>query len=231
MGLVFAISFLPLFGSLALGRFFPLGPVMPVRAAASGTRIPVLLRGVLDLVSPRSGGTMPGHDAQDMNDHSVLKPVSAPEGRSSPQNVQTDAETVAEGAGGFLAGVSGLAIGAVAGPVGALLGGLAGVVGGWWAGREVAHAITEDHDELFRSQYEQSPDRLADRTYEQVRPAYVVGHLAGLNPEYQGRSFEDVEGDLRSGWSDHVVAHCGEWPVVRGYARTAFDRARGASEK
>jgi hypothetical protein len=37
----------------------------------------------------------------------------------------------------------------------------------------------------------------------------------------------DVEGDLRCGWSDEVTAQCGQWPSVRGYARSAFERARG----
>jgi hypothetical protein len=170
---------------------------------------------------------MPGHDAHDVNDHSILEPVSAPEGRATSSNVEADAETVTEGAGGFLGGVSGLALGAPAGPVGALLGAIAGAVGGWWAGREVAHALTESDDRFYRSHYEHAPDRLADRAYEQVRPAYVAGHLAGRNPEYAGRSFEEIEGDLRGGWQDCVGEQCGEWPAVRGYARAAFERARG----
>jgi hypothetical protein len=169
---------------------------------------------------------MPGHDAHDLNDHSILEPVSAPEGRGTTRNVHNDAETVTEGAGGFLGGVSGLALGAAAGPVGALLGALAGAVGGWWAGREVAGALTEDDDRFYRAHYEHAPDRLADRSYEQVRPAYVAGHLAGRNPEYQGRSFEDVEGDLRVGWGECIGEQCGQWPAMRSYARSAFERAR-----
>lgn len=169
---------------------------------------------------------MPGRDAHEVNEHSILEPVSAPEGRATSRNVETDAETVGEGAAGFLAGVSGLALGATAGPVGALLGAIAGAVGGWWAGREVAHALAENDDRFYRSQYEHAPDRLADRTYEQVRPAYVAGHLAGRNPDYGGRSFEEIEGDLRCGWTGRVVEQCGEWPAVRGHARAAFERAR-----
>jgi hypothetical protein len=171
---------------------------------------------------------MPGHDAHDLNDHSILQPVSAPEGRGTSRNVQNDAETVTEGTGGFLGGVSGLALGAAAGPVGAILGALAGALGGWWAGREVANALTDDDDRFYRSQYEHAPDRLADRSYEQVRPAYVAGHLAGRNPEYTGRSFEQIESDLRGGWRDGVGggAQGSEWAAMRGYAQSAFERAR-----
>jgi hypothetical protein len=168
------------------------------------------------------------HDAK-KNDHSIMEPVSAPQGHATSRNVKTDAETVTEGAGGFLGGVSGLALGAPAGPVGAILGALAGAVGGWWAGKEVANALTENDDRFYRDQYEQAPDRLADRTYEQVRPAYVAGHLAGRNPEYRGRTFEEIEGDLRGGWHDCIGEQCAEWAAMRGYARAAFERARDQS--
>ncbi len=170
---------------------------------------------------------MPDQGAHDANDHSILEPVSAPQGRATSRNVQNDAETVSEGAGGFLGGVSGLALGAAAGPVGAILAAIAGAVGGWWAGREVAHALTDKDDRFYRDQYERTPDRLADLDYEQVRPAYLTGHLAGRNPEYRGRTFEEIEGDLRGGWHDCVGEQCAEWPALRSYARAAFERARG----
>ncbi len=169
---------------------------------------------------------MSGKDTQDQSDHSIMEPVSGPEGHDTPQNIRADTETVAEGAGGFLTGVSGLAIGAAAGPIGAILGGLAGTVGGWWAGREIAHAITAEDDRYYRDQYEHAPDRLADLSYDQVRAAYVVGHLAGRNPEYKGRSFDDVESDLRSSWQRGNRDGYGDWMAMRGYARVAFDRAR-----
>jgi hypothetical protein len=169
---------------------------------------------------------MTDHDAHDVNDHSVLEPVSAPEGRATPHNLRTDAETVGEGAGGFVAAASGLSLGMAAGPVGALLGALAGAVGGWWAGREIAHGLTDDDEAFYRSEYERSPARLADRSYEQTRPAYVAGHLAGRNPDYGDRSFAEVESDLQRGWSGRVAEQCGEWPTVRDHARSAFERAR-----
>jgi hypothetical protein len=171
---------------------------------------------------------MPDGDLHDGKDHSIMEPVSAPQGRATSKNVQSDAETVSEGAGGFLGGVSGLALGSIAGPVGALLGAIAGAVGGWWAGREVAHALTERDDQFYRAQYEHAPDRLADRSYEQVRPAYVAGHLAGRNPDYRGRSFEEIEGDLQRGWEGCEDGQCGDWTALRSYARAAFERARGA---
>jgi hypothetical protein len=171
---------------------------------------------------------MSNNDRTD-GEYSLTKPVSSPEGQGTPAHVDRDSETVGESAGGFLGASTGMAIGAIGGPVGVVLGGIAGAVGGWWAGRGIADAITSDDDVAFRRDFESAPDRVADRPYESVRPAYVAGHLAGRNPEYAGRSFENVEPDLRRGWSDDVVRQCGEWPAMRRYARAAFDRSRGSS--
>ena len=173
---------------------------------------------------------MTDHDShRDANDRSVLQPVSAPPGKSTPANVNADAETVGEVSGGFLGSVSGMALGIAGGPVGLVIGGLAGALGGWWAGKGIADAITKPDDDAYRAHFDGAPIRLADRSYEDVRPAYVAGHLAGRNPDYDGRSFEDVEADLRRGWSSDVAARCGEWPAVRGYAQSAFQRARAGN--
>lgn len=160
------------------------------------------------------------------SEYSLTEPKSGPAGRGTSKRVDRDAETVGESAGGFLGAAGGMAIGAVGGPVGLVIGGLAGALGGWWAGRGVADAITTDDDEAFRREYGSAGDRHDDRSYEDTRPAYVAGHLAGRNPEYAGQSFEDIESDLRCGWGSDIVRHCGEWPSVRRYARAAFDRAR-----
>jgi len=159
-------------------------------------------------------------------DYSLTEPESGAPGQGTRPRVKKDAETVGESAGGFLGASSGMAIGAMAGPVGLLVGGIAGAVGGWWAGREIADAVSKNDDDAFRRHFNQVPDRLADRSYDDVRPAYIAGHLAGRNPEYAGRSFEEVESDLRCGWGTEIVSHCGEWPGVRRYAQAAFDRAR-----
>jgi hypothetical protein len=169
---------------------------------------------------------MTDHQAHDQQEFSVTQPVSAPEGRAASENVKADAETLGEASGGFLGAVSGMSVGAIAGPVGLALGGLAGALGGWWAGRGISDAVTADDDADLRRLYSESPNRLADRGYEAVRAAYLTGHLAGRNPDYAGRSFEEIEPDLQRGWTGDVAAQCGEWPAIRGFARTAFERAR-----
>ena len=136
---------------------------------------------------------------------------------------------IGESVGGVSGIAAGMALGSLGGPVGAIIGGLAGAIGGWWAGREIseaAHHYTDADDAAYRTHYDTSANRLADRTYDDVRPAYQLGHLAGRNPDYANRSFDDIEGDLRRGWTDDVRARHGDWDSVRGYARDAYERGR-----
>src|SRR4051812_10501493 len=106
---------------------------------------------------------------------------------SNPSHLD-EAGEAAGGIGGVLAGA---AIGSVAGPVGTLIGGIAGAMGGWWAGRAVTEAaskLSKDDDEYYRKSYESSPNRLADRSYDDVRPAYHLGHVAAQNPDYANKT-------------------------------------------
>jgi hypothetical protein len=144
---------------------------------------------------------------------------------------------IGEGVGGTAGIAAGATVGALGGPVGMVIGALAGAVGGWWAGRSVAegvHDYTDDDDRFYREHHTTTASRnLADvgttRGYDDVRPAYQLGHLAGRNPDYAGRKFEDVETDLQRGWSSDVAAKHGDWTSVRPYARDAYDRGRGTT--
>ena len=102
-------------------------------------------------------------------------------------------------------------------------------MGGWWAGKaasEAAHHYTPDVDASYRRAYESSPSRVADRSFEDVRPAYQAGHVAGLNPDYRDRDFDAVEGDLKRGWTDDLRSKHGEWDVAKPYARDAYAQSR-----
>ena len=138
----------------------------------------------------------------------------------------TTADYVGEAAGGVSGGLAGAAIGSIGGPIGTLIGGLAGVIGGWWAGRSIAEAAKDYgdvDDRHYRTHYETSGSRTT-RSYDDVRPAYQLGHLASRNPDYRGRDFDTVESDLRRGWSDDVGARHGDWASVRDYAREGYTR-------
>lgn len=134
---------------------------------------------------------------------------------------------VGEAVGGVSGIVAGAAIGSPAGPIGTIIGGIAGAVGGWWAGHavaEAAHKFTHEDDSLYRERFESRPDRFADRSYDDVRPAYQLGHIASLNPEYDGRSFDEIEPELRHGWGNNLRARHGDWSAVRPYAEEAYNR-------
>jgi len=81
-----------------------------------------------------------------------------------------------------------------------------------------------DDDALFRSHFEHV-NRLADRSYEQVRAAYQLGQAAGVDQNNTGLSFGDIEKDLENGWLNVRVTG-GDWSSVREFALAGFDRAR-----
>lgn len=130
-------------------------------------------------------------------------------------------------AGGLGGAVAGAAVGTItAGPIGTIVGAIAGAVGGGWVGLAAGDASRHygaAHDDAYRAHYEGSADRLADRGFDHARPAYQLGHLASLNPDYAGRRFEEVEPHLRQGWSDDLRANHGDWQSARRWARHAYE--------
>ena len=84
----------------------------------------------------------------------------------------------------------------------------------------------DDDDAYYRSHYESSANRFADRGYEHVRPAYHLGHVASRNPDYADRSWNEVESDLQRGWNADVSRQYGDWSTVRPYASEGFNRGR-----
>lgn len=136
------------------------------------------------------------------------------------------ADQVGEAAGGVSGVVAGAAIGSAVGPVGTVIGGIVGAMGGWWAGRAVAEAataITKDDDDFYRRKF-QTSGRASGRAYEDVKPAYYLGHVASRNPDYRNRSFDDIERDLSRGWTSNKKY--GAWDEVRDFAREGYTRGR-----
>ncbi|MEO8621738.1 MAG: hypothetical protein ABI625_11785, partial [bacterium] len=146
---------------------------------------------------------------------------------SNPSHIDEAGEAV----GGITGVVAGAAIGSLAGPVGTVIGGIAGAMGGWWSGRavtEAASTLTSTDDDYYRAHYESSPNRLADRSYDDVRPAYHLGHVAAHNPEYARKDWGGVSNDLERGWSDDNVKKHGAWSVINDYAGAGFLRGRSS---
>ena len=139
-----------------------------------------------------------------------------------------------EAAGGIGGAVLGAAAGSVAGPIGTLIGGVAGALGGWWTGRaatEAAEQLAGSDDEYYRNNYEYSPDKLADRSFEDIRPAYYLGHVAAHNPEYADRNWNEVSDELRRAWTVSNSQKYGDWSTVRNYAGSGFTRGREGRDR
>ena len=138
-------------------------------------------------------------------------------------------EAIGGGVGGVAGAGAGAAIGSLAGPIGTAIGAIAGAVGGWWSGKAAADAasnIDVDDDQYYQSRFASTSGRTAEQDYDAARPAFHLGHVAGMNPDYEGRSFDDVEPHLRTGWTNDVAQQSGDWDDVRDYARDAFDRGQ-----
>ena len=140
-------------------------------------------------------------------------------------------DRIGEGVGGVSGLAAGAAIGSLGGPIGAIIGGIAGAASGWWAGHEISQVARdfEQQEGTYRTLYESSPHGLADRSFDDVRPAYQLGYLASQNPDYSGRSFEEIEPELQRGWSEDVRAKHGDWQTVRGFVREVYSIRRSAA--
>jgi hypothetical protein len=110
----------------------------------------------------------------------------------------------------------------------------ASTIGGWWSRStpdDAARSFSPDADSACRNHFENV--RRAGRTsssYENMRPLYQFGHMAGSNPDYQGRSFEEVEGDLMKTWTPEYTTAFGEWNNVRDYINTGYStHSRGGN--
>lgn len=144
-------------------------------------------------------------------------------------NHPSHVDEAGEATGGIGGTVVGAAIGSVAGPVGTLIGGIAGALGGWWSGRAVTEAaskLSKEDDEFYRSSYERSPNRLADRSFDDVRPAYHLGQIASQNPDYANMRWSDVQSEIGRGWNADSAARYGDWQTVSGYAAEGYERGR-----
>lgn len=130
--------------------------------------------------------------------------------------------------GAVAAGTAGFVVG---GPIGAVIGAIAGAIGGGWlgfaSGEEAKVAYAHHHDEAYRRHFEADDSRLADRSFEDTRVAYQLGHFAAANPDYAGRSFAEIEPELRRGWTPEVEARHGSWEHARRYVEVAYESRRG----
>lgn len=82
---------------------------------------------------------------------------------------------------------------------------------------------------FWEENYRNRPYVHADRAFDQYEPGYRYGHEAAHR--YRGRSWNDVENDLRSGWDryEHRGASQSTWENIKDSVRDAWNRVTGES--
>jgi uncharacterized protein (TIGR02271 family) len=115
-------------------------------------------------------------------------------------------------AGGGIA--AGAAIGSFAGPVGTVIGAVVGAVAGGLAGKGVAEMIDPTgEDRHWQENYKTRPYYDPKVGYDEVAPAYKYGWES--KTRHEGKSFEEIEPDLRQ-----------DWDRQRGTSKLSWDRAK-----
>lgn len=112
----------------------------------------------------------------------------------------------------------------------ALVGAMREYAGGWWCQRSVADVLalfSVRDDTYYQAHFEHAFAGSDDVTYDDVRPAYVLGHLAGMDPDYLGLTWDEVAPDLEHSWT---LGAQSDWLAVRGFARAAFRRASSVEQ-
>jgi len=135
------------------------------------------------------------------------------------------AHPIETGVGAGLGGAAaGAAIGAAGGPVGAVIGGIVGgAVAGGLVGKGVGELIDPTTEDAWvREYFGTRTNRREGETHEHYRDAYRYG-LTSANT-HQGRRFDEVEPDLRTGWDRARGTSTLSWDQARDAVRHAFDR-------
>lgn len=105
-----------------------------------------------------------------------------------------------------------------------VVGAVALAAGGWWAGKQLLSSFSKmsrEDDTHYRTHFDTYPTRPVGMTYTRARSGYALGHLAAQNPSYAGRSFDEVEPDLRGGFTG---GNAGQYDTLRDFCRYGYER-------
>jgi hypothetical protein len=131
------------------------------------------------------------------------------------------APTIGRGAE-LIADKAGAALHFAAGPLARIIGAMAGTLGGWWKlASEQSHSLPAAEDKACQAHFALMTVIPADLSYDRAKTGYALGYVAGRNPDYAGRTFDEVEGDLRTGFSTDGT---GEYDRLRDFARYGYER-------
>src|SRR5687768_11195227 len=91
-----------------------------------------------------------------------------------------------------------------------MLGSAMDAMGQWWSTADAtraAQSFDDTRDQTCRQHFQSSSSTTSTpssttRSYDDVRPLYQFGHTARHHPEYEGRSFDEIEADLERAWDE-----------------------------
>ncbi len=86
--------------------------------------------------------------------------------------------------------------------------------------------LTEEDDRYWRENHGNRHYANPASNYEEYQPAYAYGTDAATR--YQGRKWDDVQGDLERGWDKARGGSSLAWENVKDAARAAWDRVERA---
>ncbi|WP_432813154.1 YsnF/AvaK domain-containing protein [Pantanalinema sp. GBBB05] len=147
-----------------------------------------------------------------------------------PITGQPGAHPVGTGVGAAGAGVIGTVIGgAIGGPVGAVVGAAIGAVAGGLVGKGAAEQINPTvEDEYWRTNYASRPYVEPEHRYEDYEHAYRTGYEGYGRHASSGKTYDEVEPDLRS---DYEKRHGGAglaWEKAKHATKDAWNRVADA---
>ncbi|MBA3497654.1 MAG: hypothetical protein H0T86_11165 [Gemmatimonadales bacterium] len=91
----------------------------------------------------------------------------------------------------------------------------------------MADKRTWDQEDKWWEQNFSTRPYASDRDYQDIRPAYQYGFESGTH--HMGRNWNDVEGDLRTGWDkvENRSAVASTWENVKDAVKDAWNRVTG----
>jgi hypothetical protein len=177
------------------------------------------------------GNVNPGRDdvKRDRDRDANPDPITGSPG-SHP--IGTGVGAAGGGAAGAAAGAAiGAAMSGPAAPVGGVVGAVVGAVAGGLAGKAAGEAINPtEEDAYWRANYRSREYVQPGADYDQYEPAYRYGYSSYT--QYQGRTWDQVEPDLRRDWDRHRGTRSDlDWDRARPATRDAWQRVKDRVER
>lgn len=148
-----------------------------------------------------------------------------------PMLGESGAHPVGVGTGAAGGGIAGAVIGAaIGGPIGAGVGAVVGAVSGGLAGKSAAEVInpTAEH-EFWRIEFLKRPYFTPGSLYEEFGPAYQYGWESYCTFGTKGKTFKEIEAELRRDWDNRRGKSKLSWEHAKGATHDAWQRVEKAA--